>query len=212
MEGIATRLAQIRLRVANRAQIIGVTKGQTAGAIQMALDAGLTDLGNNYVQEGSKLRKSVGTAKWHFIGTIQSRKAKLLVDYDLVHSVDRLEILEDWEKRIPPERNPLEFLVEVNLGAEQSKSGILPEALESFIHSFAHLRRVRCRGLMVLPPPLHPVELRRPFFQRAKALLDTHSNLGWDTLSMGTSEDFEVALEEGATMIRLGTVLFGPRT
>ncbi len=213
MKRITERLAQIRGTIAdNRITIVGITKGQDVEKIREAIDAGLTDFGNNYVQEGQALRDALGpVGRWHFVGHIQSRKVKLLTEYDCVQSLDRIEIVESLDKRLKDAGRNIDGLVEVNLGDEASKSGISPNDLDEFVRGAAAFSNVRIRGLLVLPPPLFPIENRRPFFKQAKSLFDRHVALGWDCLSMGTSDDFEIAIQEGSTMIRLGTVLFGPR-
>jgi pyridoxal phosphate enzyme (YggS family) len=198
--------------LSQKVTIVGVTKGQAPEKIQQALQAGVQVLGNNYVQEGERLRKQVGEARWHFIGHIQSRKVRQLLDYDCIQSIDRLSIVEELHTRLEKIGKSIDALIEVNIGQEASKSGVAPEEVERFTQSCLVYSRVRIRGLMVMPPPLFPIENRRPFFQRARAIFDRYNAMGWDCLSMGTSEDYELAIEEGSTMIRLGTVLFGPRT
>ncbi len=213
MSRVAQNLETIRGHLAGRAvTLVGVTKFQSLDAIQAAIDAGLEDFGNNYAQEGEALRSAILSGRWHFIGHIQSRKVKELLDYDMIQSLDRIEIVEAFHRRLESLQRPIDGLVEINIGDESSKSGIEPEALSDFLTSARAFPRVRLRGLMVLPPPLEP-EARRPFFQRAKALFDSHRHdaPSWDTLSMGTSDDYRIAIEEGSTMVRLGTVLFGPR-
>lgn len=209
---VSENLARIRRRLGDRrVTILGVTKKQDPATVQAAIDAGLQDLGNNYAQEGEALRAQITGCQWHFIGHIQSRKVKYLVHYDWVHSLDRVEIVADLHTRLEAVGRTINGLIEVNLGDERSKSGIAPEAVDDFARAMAAFPRVRCRGIMVLPPPLQPVENRRPFFARARAMVQAHNAVGWDTLSMGTSEDFEIAADEGATIVRLGTVLFGAR-
>ncbi len=212
MNSIAHNLATIRQNLAGKkVTLVGVTKGQSLDHIQAAVDAGLEDFGNNYAQEGEALRESIETGRWHFIGHIQSRKVKELLEYDLIQSLDRMEIVEAFHGRMEPLNRPIDGLVEINIGGEASKSGIAPSDLPAFLQAARAFPRVRLRGLMVMPPPLEPVEARREFFRRAKALFDTHNAPSWDTLSMGTSDDYRLAIEEGSTMVRLGTVLFGPR-
>ncbi len=211
MSSVRDRFIELSRKIQGRATLMGVAKGQPLPVVKEAVDAGLKDLGNNYAQEGEALMKAIVGVRWHFIGGIQSRKVKFLPGYDLVHSVDRLDILEALNKRLSLQNGKSEFLVELNLGDEENKSGISPSSLDAFVGASSHFSALRCRGLMVLPPPLFPVEARRVYFKQAREILTRHAALGWDCLSMGTSEDFEVALEEGATIVRLGTVLFGPR-
>lgn len=208
---IAQNLAAIRKNLAGKqVTILGVTKSQTLEAVQEASAAGLMDFGNNYAQEGETVRTRIA-ARWHFIGHIQSRKVKFLVHYDCVQSLDRLSLAEDLNARLMTAGRTIDALVEINIGEETSKSGIVPSDLDAFVKQMGAYSHIRCRGLMVMPPPLQPVEKRRPFFARARALFDKYNAAGWDTLSMGTSEDYLLAVEEGSTLVRLGTVLFGPR-
>lgn len=212
MNSIAENLATIRRNLGGRpVTIVGVTKKQSLDHIRAAVEAGLEDFGNNYAQEGESLRESIETGRWHFIGHIQSRKVKDLLEYDLIQSLDRLEIIEAFHRRMEPLNRPIDGLVEINIGGEASKSGIAPAGLPAFLQAARAFPRVRLRGLMVMPPPLEPIEARREFFRRAKTLFDAHDAPSWDILSMGTSDDYRVAVEEGSTMVRLGTVLFGPR-
>jgi PLP dependent protein len=211
VSSVRSRFLGLSEKIKGRAVLVGVAKGQPLSVVQEAVDAGLQNLGNNYAQEGEELKKHIVGVRWHFIGSIQSRKVKFLPGYDLVQSVDRLDILEALSKRLVLQKGTSEFLVELNLGGEDSKSGVAPSALESFVQTSSSFPALKCRGLMVLPPPLFPVEARRVYFKQAREILTRHAALGWDCLSMGTSEDYEVALEEGATIVRLGTVLFGPR-
>ena len=217
MSGIAERLEAVRARLAKvtprTVVICGVTKAQPTALVAEAIRAGVRVLGNNYVQEGEALREELGTlaagVDWHFIGHIQSRKAKSLLDYAMVQSLERLSIAQVLEARLS---RTLDVLVEVNVGGEDQKSGIAPSEVPRFLDDIAVCGKLRVRGLMAMPPPLEPVEARRPFFRRMRELFEAHAGkYGFDTLSMGTSADYLVAVEEGATMIRLGTTLFGDR-
>ncbi|MBY0371023.1 YggS family pyridoxal phosphate-dependent enzyme [bacterium] len=211
MSAVEENIARLRERVPAHVRIMGVVKKQPVEKIQAAIRSGVTLLGVNYAQEGEALQATCPAAHWHFIGHIQSRKTKYLLQYEQVQSLDRLDIAEDLNQRALALNKTLDVLVQINIGDEQTKSGIALEELEPFAEALGKLPGLRCRGLMVLPPPLEPVEKRRPFFQKARRALERFDALGWDQLSMGTSEDFQIAVDEGATIIRLGTVLFGPR-
>jgi pyridoxal phosphate enzyme (YggS family) len=202
-----------RLAGPGKVTVIGVTKFQSPDKIREAVSAGLRHLGNNYAQEGESLLAALAgqEIEWHFIGHIQSRKAKYLVEYDCVQSLDRLEVARALEARLLAAGRKLDALVEVNVGGEASKSGVAPEAIGEFLEGLRPLSQLRVRGLMGMPPPLEPIESRRPYFRRLRQLLESLRGEGLDCLSMGTSEDFRLAIEEGATMVRLGTVLFGAR-
>lgn len=209
MTPVAENLKRLRA-LCGSAGIVGVTKGQPVERVREAVAAGITILGNNYAQEGEALRAAIGPdVRWHFIGHIQSRKAKLLTAYDCIESLDRISVAEELNKRV---EGKISVLVEVNVGGEAQKSGISPSELPGFLESLRALEKIEVRGLMGMPPPLQPVEERRKFFRELKSLFTRHaSGSRWDTLSMGTSDDFEIAVQEGATLVRLGTALFGPR-
>lgn len=209
---VRRRLAAIHAEIGDKIAVLGVTKAQPIETIRAAVAEGLTQFGNNYAQEGEPLLREWPRAEWHFIGHIQSRKVKYLVDYHTVQSIDRLEIVSDLDKRIAALGRTLEFYVEVNIGDEAQKSGIAVDKLEGFLNSVAQFRHARLSGLMCMPPPLEPINARRPYFRRMRELFDRfRPTFGLKHLSMGTSADYRVAAEEGATMVRLGTTLFGER-
>lgn len=215
---VAERLAHIRQEIARRTSrpvtIVGVAKKQPVERVREALAAGLSDLANNYEQEGRELMEALGPVpvRWHFVGHIQSRKAKLLVDYDLVQSIERAVIVESWQRALVGDGRCLDALVEVNVGGEAQKSGVRPDQVTEILRDLSRFSAVRVRGLMAMPPPLEPVEARRPFFRQMRELFEQHrKGAHFDTLSMGTSADYLVAIDEGATMVRLGETLFGPR-
>lgn len=209
MVSVAENLEQIRKSLgANAPTILGVTKRQPIERVREAIAAGVRVLGNNYVQEGKPLLAEFPQVDWHFIGHIQSRKAKELGEYRLVESVDRFVIAEALARKAESRGAVQDILIEVNIGEEPQKSGVGPKDLESLLEKIAPLKNVRIRGLMGMPPPLDPVERRAPYF---KALRKLFERPNWDVLSMGTSEDYLVAAREGSTLIRLGTVLFGAR-
>jgi PLP dependent protein len=194
--------------------VVGVTKGQPLERVKAAVEAGVGILGDNYVQEGARHREQLPDFKgeWHFIGHIQSRKARDLITYHCVESLDRMSVAEELNRRAGEAGKKIGVFAEVNVGEELSKSGIRPGELEPFLDSLKALPNLELRGLMALPPPLEPVEARRPHFKKMRQLFDRFApshGLRW--LSLGTSDDFVEAVEEGANLIRLGTVLFGPR-
>lgn len=213
METIETRLAAIRKKIPG-VRIMAVTKLQPLEKVREALTAGVDLLGVNYVQEGEGHQAALAGEKveWHFIGHIQSRKVKFLTAYDCVQSIDRLEIATDLEVRAETAEKKQAILVEVNIGEEHNKSGIAPSEVGAFLRPLKQLHSIEVKGLMVMPPPLPNIEDRRPFFRKAHELYRQYSNeFPFTTLSMGTSEDYTVAAEEGSTLVRLGTVLMGAR-
>ncbi len=197
-----------------KVKIVAAAKFQSVETIKEAFGAGITHFGMNYVQEGEQLREALKELNitWHFIGHIQSRKVKQLLDYALIQSMDRWELIEELNKRAEPTKRLKEILIEINIGEEAQKSGIPPKALPELLTKIRALEYVKVRGLMAMPPNLEPVEKRRPYFD---SMHDLFSQSGFDSknhfLSMGTSEDYEIAVKAGSNMIRLGTCLLGKR-
>jgi pyridoxal phosphate enzyme (YggS family) len=219
MSEIKENLARIREKLPPTVTLLVVTKKQPYEKLREALDLGLTDWGNNYVQEGETLRKKIteevkeaSQIQWHFIGHIQSRKAKDLLTYDLVQTLDRLSVVEKLNALLQKESKKISVLVEVNIGNEPQKSGVLPHELETFLSQLKAYPLIEVKGLMAMPPPLENIEERRPYFKKMKALYVRYqSEFPFQVLSMGTSEDYLIAVEEGATLVRLGTALLGKR-
>lgn len=195
-------------------RLIGVTKGVSKEKIFVALDEGLKDIGENYIQEA---REKFGYLKdkgvtWHMIGHIQSNKAKYIPHiFTFVHSVDRIKILEALDSY----KKPLKVLFQVNLSGEESKWGVRSEEeLLELVKRARDLKYVEPLGLMTMPPFSEDPEKSRPYFRRLRELLHSVNeklNLNMRELSMGMSQDFEIAIEEGATMVRIGTAIFGER-
>ncbi len=221
MPGISERYFQLqeelkRLAPDRSISVVGVVKHQSIETMKEAIAAGIKVLAHNYAQEGSESMKEIprGTVQWHFIGHIQSRKVKELPHYDCVQSIDRLEVaqlLSDRIGREAKEDRRMRILIEVNVGGEIQKSGISPNEIPEFVKAVGEMPNLKLEGFMAMAPMLQPVEARRPFFKRMKQLFDSFSAQGLTTLSMGTSEDYAIAVQEGATMIRLGTSLIGAR-
>ena len=189
-------------------QLIAVTKTVPVVSIREAADAGIRHIGENRLQEALPKREQVHdpSLTWHFIGHLQTNKARKVVEhFDWVQCVDRPDLA---DKLNQASTKMLPVLIEVNMGGEQSKSGIHPDELEKFVKSFRQYERLDLRGLMTIPPFFENAEEVRPYF---KALRRHADRLGLRELSMGMSHDFEVAVEEGATMVRIGTSLFGER-
>jgi len=198
------------------ARLIAVSKGQPLEKIEALYRLGQRDFGENYVQE--LLAKSPELAarglegiRWHFIGHLQTNKVRALVPIvQEIHAVDSLRLAEEISRRSQGAGKRLPVLIEVNLEAEPSKSGITPEALGGLAEALSRLPGVELRGLMCIPS--REGGLSGEAFRRLRALRDAHSGLlGPGELSMGMSEDFEVAAREGSTWVRVGTALFGPR-
>jgi pyridoxal phosphate enzyme (YggS family) len=218
MIDIAANLASVRRRIVDAAAragrdpqavtLIAVAKTKPAALVRAALAAGATDIGENYVQEGAAKRAAVdATARWHLIGHLQRNKAARAVEaFDCIHTVDSAALGMALARHAAARQVPLRVLIEVNLAGEATKSGIAPADLAALL---ADLRdpHLAIDGLMTVPPPSAPEEAR-PWFRRLRALRDT---AGLRELSMGMTDDFEVAIEEGATMVRVGRAIFGER-
>jgi pyridoxal phosphate enzyme (YggS family) len=237
-QNLPERLGEVRDRIDKAAAaagrdvdsitLLGVTKGQPATLVQAAAAAGLEDFGESYPQEAlekiaavGKLRAEAGPAPqvpaavtWHFIGRLQSNKTRPVAEhFAWVHAVDRLKIAERLAEQRPFYAPPLNICLQVNVAGEDSKGGVSLAELPALATAVVALPRIKLRGLMCLPPEEEEPARQRHWFALVRAALDrlNASGLGLDTLSMGMSGDFESAIQEGATMVRVGTALFGPR-
>lgn len=219
---IQTRIAAACARVgrdASEITLVGASKTQPSQRLEEFFEAGLRDFGENYIQEGvQKVRdleaKKLG-ATWHFIGALQSNKAREAVaHFELIHSVDRLSLARELSKEAQKIGKLQRVLLQVNVGGEGSKAGVAPGDLSALFREVSQLENLKIEGLMSLPPFLEDLELMRDFHRELRRLRDGlgGENAGLRSLSMGMSHDFEVAIEEGATHIRLGTALFGTRS
>jgi len=212
------RLAAIQAgRLPSDITLIGVTKTQPVETIRAAIAAGLTDFGENYVQEAVTKVALISGAPitWHFIGQIQANKARPIAEsFGWVHTIDRLQIAQRLSDLRPPMAPPLQLCIQVKLAAEVGKGGIPPHEVAGLALAIEQLPRVRLRGLMCLPPQNEdPAAQRRQFAAMRELKTDLNrQGLGLDSLSMGMTNDFESAILEGATHIRIGTALFGKRT
>lgn len=203
-------------RDADAVTLIGVSKTQPVEAVAAALAAGLHDFGENYVQEGVTKITSLprGGVTWHFIGQLQSNKSRPVAEhFDWVHTVDRLKLAERLSAQRPFHGPELQLCLQVKLEDEPQKAGATPDELPALAEAVAALPRVRLRGLMCIPPPFDAEAEQRRAFARLRELRDALNARGHalDALSMGMSADFEAAILEGATHVRVGTAIFGPR-
>jgi PLP dependent protein len=200
----------------NSVTLVAVTKGKTAESVRLAATAGVTDFGENYLQEAEAKMDQLADLKltWHFIGGIQSNKTRTIAErFDWVQSVDRFSVARRLSEQRPFHAPPLNVCIQVALVPEPTKGGVAPDALTELATAMAGLPRLTLRGLMCVPPPQPNAAAERAVFAKlAAALTDLNAGgLKLDTLSMGMSGDFESAIAEGATLVRIGTALFGAR-
>ena len=223
---LARRLALIRERMTAAATTAGrdvrsvtllaVSKGQDLARIRAALDLGLADFGENYADEAlPKIRQLEGSAaRWHFIGRLQGNKTRVVAEnFSWVHGVDRLRIAERLSAQRPFHAPALNVCVQVHITADPAKGGVMPDALMTLLQAIAPMPRLNLRGLMcMLPEGIDAGEQKAIFMQLAALARQARAEgLALDTLSMGMSADYEAAIEAGATIVRIGTALFGAR-
>jgi len=229
-ELLAVRLADVRARVGAAAQrsgrkpdevrLIAISKTHPASVIKQVCQLGATDFGENRVQEAEGKIAEIGReqVRWHLVGHLQANKARRAVSlFDVIHSVDTLDLAKRLDRLCVEEgRESLPILIQVDLGHEETKSGIDELELTHLVEALGPLTHLKLIGLMTLPPFFDDPEQSRPFFRRLRELRDELNQRGafgdrTGELSMGMTHDFEVAIEEGATMVRIGTAIFGSR-
>lgn len=203
-------------RSPSQIQLLAVSKRHPVSAIQAAYDAGQTAFGENYVQELIDKARQLAdlNIQWHFIGPLQSNKTRQIAAVaNWVHTIERIKIAQRLNKQRPPDLPPLNICIQVNISGESSKSGILPDELLDFAASLSEFPQLRLRGLMVIPAAESNFDKQRVAFAKTADLLTLLNNHGHqlDTLSMGMSGDMEAAIAEGATIVRIGTAIFGQR-
>jgi hypothetical protein len=229
MPNIASNIKSIIARISSAAEasgrnadgitLLAVSKTQPASSIRQAVEAGLTSFGENYLQEALEKMDELRDLEldWHFIGPIQSNKTRAVAsNFNWVHSVDREKIGRRLSDQRPAHMKPLNICLQVNLDDENTKSGITPDDLPTLAQSLCRLPNLRLRGLMAIPKATDSYEEQRNGFFRLRQLLDNLRHLDpaletLDTLSMGMSGDMEAAIAEGATIVRVGTAIFGAR-
>ena len=226
---LRARLADVRARIARAAdragrdpasiRLVAVSKTFPVEFVRAAADAGQIDFGENKVQDA--LLKMDQTAdlplRWHLIGHLQSNKAKKAARFDVVHSIDLPTLVEKLDEGADAAQRRLDLLVQVDIAGEATKHGAREEDLSAIIHSARAARCCRCVGLMIIPPAVDDPEAARPYFRALREVRERLLARGVDAsmlqeLSMGMSHDFDVAVEEGATLVRVGTAIFGGRT
>jgi len=218
---IRERIAEAALRKGRRpsdVRLMAVTKTVDDERIAEAIAAGVDVIGENYVQEGKRKIEKLGkTVEWHMIGRLQTNKAKYAVAlFDLIHSVDRMELAQELSRRAALAGRVIPVLIEINTGGEDTKSGIPPAGALELVRNAASLPNLSVRGLMTMPPWFDDPEEARPFFRSLRELRERIeeeriAGISMRELSMGMTQDFEVAVEEGSTIVRIGRAIFGER-
>jgi PLP dependent protein len=220
MQDIRANLERVRERVARAAEragrraedvlLVGVSKTVDVARIRAAIGAGLGALGENRVQEARDKVTEIGRAvQWHLVGHLQTNKVRDALElFDVIHAVDRIDLARELDRRARAKGRTVDAFVQVNVGGELSKGGWPPEAVETAVQAVSALPGLKVRGLMTIPPAVERPEDARAWFRTMRKLAERH---GLSELSMGMSADFDVAIEEGATMVRVGTAVFGPR-
>jgi len=219
VRAVRERMARAAARAGRNAQsvtLLAVTKAQPPDLVRAAADCGLSDFGESYLQEAlpklDALRDRPLT--WHFVGRLQANKTRPVAEsFAWVHALDRAKIAARLSEARSPHVAPLNVCLQVNLAGETTKGGVTPQELGTLAREVAALPRLRLRGLMCIPPEETDIAQQRAWFQKLHRLYTqlNSGGAGLDTLSMGMSGDFEAAIEEGATIVRVGTALFGPR-
>jgi pyridoxal phosphate enzyme (YggS family) len=230
IESLRARLQEVRARIGAAAlqsnrrpeeiTLVAVSKTHPAPIMREAIAAGVTDLGENRVQEADAKIPEVGrhAARWHLIGHLQSNKARRAVElFDVIHSLDSLALARRLDRMcLESGREELPVLIQVDLGGEATKSGVDEAELAQIVEALRQCGRLRLTGLMTLPPYFDDTERVRPFFRKLRELRDELKSQGAfgderGELSMGMTHDYEIAIEEGATIVRIGTAIFGER-
>ena len=230
MSTIAENIENVQNRIKRAAEKVGrdakeiklvtVTKTVDVNRIKEAVEAGLRIFGENRVQEAQKkvasyeLRVTSGKIEWHFIGHLQTNKAKYAVQlFDMIHSIDSTALAEELNKQAAKINKIQDALIEVKLSEEETKHGVPKNELMELIESTKDMKNLNILGLMTIPPFFDDAEKTRPYFRRLRELRDVAVKNGYNLpeLSMGMSHDFEIAIEEGGTMVRIGTAIFGER-
>ena len=228
MATITNNIQQVHARIAaacaaaqrpvQSVTLLAVSKTFASDALREAVAAGERRFGENHVQEGvdkiAALADLRASLEWHLIGPVQSNKTRAVAEhFDWVHSVDRLKIAQRLSEQRPAHLPPLQLCLQVNISGEASKSGLAPADVAAVAHAVAVLPRLRLRGLMAIPEPADDIEAQRAPHRALRELLDRlrRDGLALDTLSMGMSADLEAAIAEGATIVRVGSAIFGER-
>jgi pyridoxal phosphate enzyme (YggS family) len=216
---VQTRIAEAALaagRSVDSVTLLAVSKGQSSAAIDSAASAGVEHFGENFLQESLPKIEALSGREltWHFIGRLQANKTRPVAEnFAWVHAVDRFRIAERLSAQRPFHAPPLNICLQLHVGGEASKGGVELTEIPALARQVSELPRLRLRGIMCMPPAEEDVARQRHWFRETRQLFDylNEHGFGLDTLSMGTTADFEAAIAEGSTMVRIGTAIFGPR-
>jgi hypothetical protein len=217
--GIRENVQQLLNELPSGVELVAAAKDRTAKEVLEAVESGIKIVGENYVQETETIYAVIGNkAKWHLIGHLQKNKVKKTVRlFDMIQTVDSVDIAREIDKRCAQIGKVMPVLIEINSGREKQKSGVLPENAEQLIRSISSLPNIKVTGLMTMGPRFGNPEEARPYFVTTRKIFDRIKSLGLPNidmtyLSMGMTNSYQVALEEGANMVRIGTKIFGQRS
>jgi len=218
VRNVVERISRAAARAGRRVEdikLVAITKTVDIGMIREAIEAGVRVFGENYLQEARGKIEAIGhCVEWHMTGHLQRNKAREAVNlFEVVQTIDSLELAQELDKRARNAGKVISGLIEINIGGEGSKSGIGEDVLIPLLDSIKVLNNLTIQGLMTIPPYFDDIEKVRPYFKKLRDLRDAANNEGYSLkeLSMGMSHDFEIAVEEGATMVRIGAAIFGER-
>jgi pyridoxal phosphate enzyme (YggS family) len=216
---IKHNIQQILQKIPSGVTLEAAAKTRSAEEVGAAIDGGISVFGYNYVQEAESIKSQIAAdVRWHMIGHLQKNKVKKAVPlFDMIETVDSAELAQRIDKECAKAARVMDVLIEVNSGRESNKAGVFPEDVESLIRDIHDLPHIRIKGLMTMGPWLNDPEALRPYFRLTREIFDHLSELNirhveMNHLSMGMSDSYEIAIQEGATIVRLGTILFGPRS
>lgn len=218
MNNIKRNLERILSEIPEDVELVAAAKTRTAEEILQAIDAGIRKIGENYVQESLKVIEKIGNkARWHFIGHLQTNKVKYVVPvYDMIETVDSFKLAKEIDKHAKKNNIIMPVLIEINSGKEPQKFGVMPKNTEKLIEEISSLPNIKIMGLMTMGPRFGDPEKARPYFKETKKIFDKIKadnilNVEMKYLSMGMSNSYKIAIEEGANMVRIGTKIFGER-
>lgn len=213
MSQLEENVKNLLIAIPNNITLVAAAKSRTPGEIQEAVSAGIKAVGENYIQEAEKTFDTLGRiAQWHFIGHLQKNKVKKAIHiFDMIETVDSIELAEEIDTRCIEAGRTMEALLEINIASEPQKAGVLPENVQALAEKVKALKNIRLRGFMTMGPFVDDPEKLRPWFRKAAVIFNDLKGGEIDCLSMGMTDSWRIAIDEGATMVRIGTGIFGPR-